>query len=195
MPSDTLDVQHKMDGDVRALCLCRQMYTKGVQTNMSCQGGHLNKTVQEQTGPRVSNTNVLLEGISLYDDACHHHPLLLISGYVCRKSIGAQEIPLLESNRSIRAYDYGLTLSCAHCAGDFAVGENRDMLYVPLGLKAWFSKKGIRNVEELDWWQELVRSALPGTVTGFLYESLQAPRDPIIFASVLDHSLTALGCS
>jgi hypothetical protein len=27
--------------------------------------------------------------------------------------------------------------------------------YVPLGLKPWFSSLGIRNVIELDWWQEV----------------------------------------
>jgi hypothetical protein len=27
--------------------------------------------------------------------------------------------------------------------------------YVPLGLKAWFTRVGIHNVKELDWWQEV----------------------------------------
>jgi N-acyl-phosphatidylethanolamine-hydrolysing phospholipase D len=27
--------------------------------------------------------------------------------------------------------------------------------YVPLGLKAWFTWRGITNVTEMDWWQEV----------------------------------------
>lgn len=27
--------------------------------------------------------------------------------------------------------------------------------YVPLGLKPWFNKRGIFNVNEMDWWQEI----------------------------------------
>jgi N-acyl-phosphatidylethanolamine-hydrolysing phospholipase D len=27
--------------------------------------------------------------------------------------------------------------------------------YVPLGVKRWFTGRGINNVTELDWWQEV----------------------------------------
>lgn len=30
--------------------------------------------------------------------------------------------------------------------------------YVPLGLKRWFSSRGIHTVTELDWWEEVQHS-------------------------------------
>jgi N-acyl-phosphatidylethanolamine-hydrolysing phospholipase D len=30
--------------------------------------------------------------------------------------------------------------------------------YIPLGLKNWFVKRGVENVIELDWWQEVHHS-------------------------------------
>ena len=47
-------------------------------------------------------------------------------------------------------------------------GENDPRFYVPLGLKRWFRKQGVRNVTELDWWdsddgQTLEVTCLPVT--------------------------------
>lgn len=33
---------------------------------------------------------------------------------------------------------------------------NSVVWYIPLGLKNWFLKRGVNNVIELDWWQEVV---------------------------------------
>lgn len=32
---------------------------------------------------------------------------------------------------------------------------NKVTWYIPLGLREWFIKRGIDNVIELDWWQEI----------------------------------------
>ncbi|KAG1132823.1 hypothetical protein G6F42_002008 [Rhizopus arrhizus] len=36
--------------------------------------------------------------------------------------------------------------------------------YIPLGLREWFIKKGIENVIELDWWQEMHHKGHSGIV-------------------------------
>lgn len=33
--------------------------------------------------------------------------------------------------------------------------------YIPLGLREWFNKRGIENVIELDWWQEIHHKSRP----------------------------------
>jgi hypothetical protein len=51
--------------------------------------------------------------------------------------------------------------------------------YVPLGIKAWFTSRGIHNVTELDWWHEVqhpgskVRQG--GRVKDFRIKSFQSP--------------------
>jgi hypothetical protein len=63
-----------------------------------------------------------------------------------------------------------------HCAAAAAARRFGPELawYVPLGLKAWFTSRGITNVTELDWWQEVTR---PGSkVRGWMQAVLQAWR-------------------
>lgn len=38
---------------------------------------------------------------------------------------------------------------------------NSVVWYIPLGLKNWFLKRGVSNVIELDWWQEVVHQSRP----------------------------------
>lgn len=38
---------------------------------------------------------------------------------------------------------------------------NSVVWYIPLGLKNWFLKRGVNNVIELDWWQEVVHEERP----------------------------------
>lgn len=33
--------------------------------------------------------------------------------------------------------------------------------YIPLGLREWFVERGIENVIELDWWQEIHHKGRP----------------------------------
>lgn len=33
--------------------------------------------------------------------------------------------------------------------------------YIPLGLREWFVKRGVENVIELDWWQEIHHKGRP----------------------------------
>lgn len=33
--------------------------------------------------------------------------------------------------------------------------------YIPLGLREWFLKRGVENVIELDWWQEIHHKGRP----------------------------------
>jgi N-acyl-phosphatidylethanolamine-hydrolysing phospholipase D len=53
---------------------------------------------------------------------------------------------------------FGMCAGVIDCAGsvDRLYKRFGDQLrwYVPLGLKAWFTGRGISNVQELDWWQE-----------------------------------------
>ncbi|KAI7892375.1 beta-lactamase superfamily domain-containing protein [Mucor mucedo] len=41
---------------------------------------------------------------------------------------------------------------------------NSVVWYIPLGLKNWFLKRGIQNVIELDWWQEVTHENRPDVV-------------------------------
>ncbi|PSC74215.1 N-acyl-phosphatidylethanolamine-hydrolyzing phospholipase D [Micractinium conductrix] len=49
--------------------------------------------------------------------------------------------------------------------------------YVPLGLKTWFTKRGVRSVTELDWWQEAVHpgSAVRVALTPAMHWSMRSP--------------------
>ncbi|OBZ90401.1 N-acyl-phosphatidylethanolamine-hydrolyzing phospholipase D [Choanephora cucurbitarum] len=38
---------------------------------------------------------------------------------------------------------------------------NSVIWYVPLGLKSWFAKRGVHNVNEMDWWQEIRYEPVP----------------------------------
>ncbi|KAI9364608.1 beta-lactamase superfamily domain-containing protein [Pilaira anomala] len=41
---------------------------------------------------------------------------------------------------------------------------NSVVWYIPLGLRNWFLKRGVENVIELDWWQEIVHKERPDIV-------------------------------
>jgi L-ascorbate metabolism protein UlaG (beta-lactamase superfamily) len=49
--------------------------------------------------------------------------------------------------------------------------------YVPLGLKAWFARQGIREVAEMDWWEETRFGALKFTLVPVQHWSARTPWD------------------
>lgn len=58
---------------------------------------------------------------------------------------------------------------------------NSVVWYIPLGLKNWFLKRGIHNVIELDWWQEVTHENRPDVVIACVPAMVNVNIDAIIF--------------
>lgn len=70
---------------------------------------------------------------------------------------------------------------CCCCCRRFGDGL---AWYVPLGLKSWFRWRGITNVTELDWWQEVQHPGSKVTLWQLLAFSTMPPW-PLVYLSCL----------
>ncbi|KAL9550200.1 hypothetical protein MBANPS3_004829 [Mucor bainieri] len=115
---------------------------------------------------------ITMDGLRILTDPVFEHAKRLRPPPCSLQDIGKIDIVLV----SHQHFDH-LDEKAVEQIGDSATW------YIPLGLRDWFVKKGIDNVIELDWWQEMHHKGHSGIVIASVPSMHTSPKEESLWCS------------
>ncbi|KAF1798371.1 beta-lactamase superfamily domain-containing protein [Mucor lusitanicus] len=115
---------------------------------------------------------ITVDGLAILTDPVFEHAKRLRPPPCALQDIGKIDIVLV----SHQHFDH-LDEKTVEQIGDSATW------YIPLGLREWFIKRGIDNVIELDWWQEMHHKGHAGIVIASMPSMHTSPKEESLWCS------------